>query len=75
MRGMRSALVCPKDASDVEVNYIIRCTNSESPPCNALLKVVAAAVDFLKFVKTTPGGEDLIHQFMGGQKQGQDKQL
>ena len=39
----------------------------------ALLKVVATAVDFLEFVKTTPGGEDLIHQFMGGQKQGQDK--
>ena len=74
MRGMRSALVCPKDASDVEVNYIIRCcTTFESQPCNGLLKVVATAVDFLKFVKTSPGGEDLIHQFMGGQKQGQDK--
>ena len=35
---------------------------------NPLLKVVATAVDFLKFVKMTPGGEDMIHQFMGGQK-------
>jgi len=31
-------------------------------------QVVATAVDFLKFVKMTPGGEDMIHQFMGGQK-------
>jgi len=52
MRGMRTALVCPQEASDVEV--------------------VATAVDFVKFVKTTPGGEDLIHQFMG-QKHGQDE--
>jgi len=50
MRGIRTALVCPQETSDVEV--------------------VATAVDFLKFVKTTPEGEDLIHQFMGGQKQG-----
>ena len=35
-------------------------------------KVVGTAVDFVKFVKTTPGGEDLIHQFMG-QKHGLDK--
>jgi len=52
MRGIRTALVCPEDASDVEV--------------------VATAVDFVKFVKTTAGGEDLIHQFMG-EKQGEDK--
>ena len=37
-----------------------------------LLKVVATAVDFVKFVKTTTGGEDLIHQFMG-EKQGEHK--
>ena len=37
-----------------------------------LLKVVATAVDFVKFVKTKTGGEDLIHQFMG-EKQGEHK--
>ena len=37
-----------------------------------LLKVVATAVDFVKFVKTKTGGEDLIPQFMG-EKQGEHK--